>query len=206
MSPRRKRKDSESGGMAPGVEAGGAAGAPEVPELPENVEYMPEDKLHGKVVVTLKEKANKMFEEAAEDPNSEANQLVRILLLNQLANMQPESYQENPKMVVTEERYRGVEAERRAEMDKHMLTLLKRREVKLKEEIKLARTRTKELAQKVKAHEHKLAEAERLAQNAQAAAEHGAPLDPVSVYTKIAQIIGLESPAEQTRASGLADA
>lgn len=169
-----------------------------MPELPKNVEYFQEDELHGKVVLTLKDKANKMFEEAAEDPDSEANQLVRILLLNQLANMEPASYQKDPRLVVTEERHRGVEAERKAEIDKHTVALLKQRATKLEEDIKLAQTRTKELENKIQVQEHRLAEAERLAQNAKAAAEHGAPLDPLAVYTKIARIIGLQSPAEQS--------
>ena len=205
--PRRRRKNPERGGVTRGAEpeAVGTPQEPEMPELPENVKYFEEDELHGKLVVTLKEKANKMFEEAAEDPDSEANQLVRILLLNQLANTQPASYQKEPRLVVTEERHRGIEAERKAEIDKHTVALLEQRAKKLEEDIKLAHTRTKELQRRVQVQDHKMEEAQRLAQNAQAAAEHGQALDPRAVYTKIAQIIGLQSPAEQVADSEAGD-
>lgn len=203
MSPsRRKRKNWETGSTAPVSEPGAAMAPPGEADLPANVEYLREDELHAKLVPALKDKANKMFEEAAENPDSEANQLVRILLLNQLANMDPARYQENPRMVVTEERHRGIESERKAEIDKQTVKILKQREAKLEEEIKLAQTRAKELEQKIRHGEYRLAEAERLAQNARAAAEHGAPLDPLSVYTKIAEIIGLQSPAQQSADAG----
>ena len=204
--PRRRRKNRERGRGKPNVEPEGVGTPeqPEMPELPENAKYFEEDELHGKVVVTLKEKANKMFEEAAEDRNSQANQLVRILLLNQLANMHPARYQKDPRLVVTEERHRGFEAEKKAEIDKHKVALLKQRVKKLEEEIEAAKLRSQQLQQDIEQGEYKLAEARRLAQNAQAAAEHGKPLDPMSVYTRIARIIGLRSPAEQAADPGAA--
>ena len=194
MSPRRKRRNPETP-TTTRVPEPEATAPPGEPPLPANIEYVP-DELHWKLVPALKKKANDMFNEAIQDPDSQANELVRILLLNQVANMDAASYQNDPRLTVTEERHRGIEFQRRAEYDKHMVKMLEKREKKLEEEIKVVRARGEELQQKLQEGQYRLAEAERLAQNARAAAEHGAPLDPVSVYTRIAEIIGLQSPAQ----------
>ena len=194
MSPRRKRRNPETP-TTTRVPEPEATAPPGEPPLPANIEYVP-DELHWKLVPALKKKANDMFNEAIQDPDSQANELVRILLLNQVANMDAASYQNDPRLTVTEERHRGIEFHRKAEYDKHMVKMLEKREKKLEEEIKVVRARGEELQQKLQEGQYRLAEAERLAQNARAAAEHGAPLDPVSVYTKIAEIIGLQPPAQ----------
>lgn len=201
MSPRRKRKKAEIASSTPGSIPVEATAPPGEPELPPNIEYVP-DELHWKLVPALKKKANDMFDEAMQDPDSQANELVRILLLNQVANMDAASYQNDPRLTVTEERRRGIEFQRKAEYDKHMVKMLEKRETKLEEEIKVLRTRGEELQQKVQEGQYRLAEAERLAQNARAAEEHGAPLDPVSVYTRIAEIIGLQTPMQPGAETG----
>ena len=197
MSPSKRRPRSSASGGAPPDPLTVGSGAEGVPD---NFEYV--DELHARIVPVLKDRVSKMVDEAVQDPDSEANQLVRILLLNQVANMHPSKYQDDPKLTVTEERHRGIENERRNEYTKHMVKLLEGRAKKLEEDIKMARARVEELQQKVKQGQYRLAEAERLAQNARAAVEQGQPLDPMAVYNKIAEIIGLQYPGQETAGGG----
>ena len=77
--------------------------------------YIDEEPFHGKITASIRDKAEKMFQMALEDPNSDANLMVRIMLLNQVAKVEAERYRQDPKLVLTEERRRGAEHVRQLE-------------------------------------------------------------------------------------------
>ena len=57
----------------------------------------------------------------------------------------------------------------------------------------------KDLELQIEEQERQLSDARRAAENARAAAEHGQPLEPLAVYNRIAEIVGLRSPAGEAR-------
>lgn len=162
--------------------AGNSAEDGEEMELPDGYSYTADDSLHGKISGRLKEIVARIFDDARQDPEGEANQMVRAMLLNQLANMQPDSYQGNPGMLLAEERRRGFEHERQAELDTHNFRILK--------------LRAQDLQQKVKEREQQIAKTQRELERAQEALEHGQPMDARAVYRRISEIVGLRAPSE----------
>ena len=151
-------------------------------ELPHGDSDTSDDPLHGKISTRLKEIVGRIFDDARQDPEGEANQMVRAMLLNQVANMQPKSYQGNPGMLLAEERRRGAEHERQAELDTHNFRILT--------------LRAKDLQHKVKEKDQQIAKAQRELERAQDALEHGQPIDPRAVYRRISEIVGLRAPSE----------
>jgi hypothetical protein len=157
-----------------------------------------DDPLHGQIVVKLKERVAKLVREAAQDPNSEANTMVHLLLLNQVAKIEEKSYQEDPRLTFTEERHRGIEFRRQAELARHRVKQMEASTAKTKTEDRRLKRQVRKLEQEIEAGRIKLEQTRRVLDQATVAKQQGAPLDPVSVYTKIAEIIGLQSPAQQS--------
>ena len=153
-------------------------------ELPEGYSYTSEDALHLKITNRLKQIVGDIIDKARENPESEANEMVRAMLLNQLANAQPESYQGHAPQMLAEERRRGMEERRKAEMNSHNLRFLELRE--------------KALNQQIQERDQRLAKTKRELEKAQSALEHGQPLDPRAVYRRISEIVGLRAPSEAT--------
>lgn len=166
--------------------AGSSAGDGDEVELPDGYSGTSDDPLHGKISTRLKEIVGRIYDDARQDPEGEANQMVRAMLLNQVANMQPKSYQGNPGMLLAEERRRGVEHERQAELDTHNFRILT--------------LRAKDLQHKVKEKEQQIAKAQRELERAQDALEHGQPMDPRAVYRRISEIVGLRAPTDAAAA------
>ncbi|HEV2380322.1 MAG TPA: hypothetical protein VG206_11070 [Terriglobia bacterium] len=162
--------------------AGNSAQDGEEVELPDGYSYTSDDPLHGKITTRLKEIVARIFDDARQDPEGEANQMVRAMLLNQVANMQPKSYQGNPGMLLAEERRRGAEHERQAELDTHNFRILT--------------LRAKDLEHKVREKEQQIAKTQRELERAQEALEHGQPIDARAVYRRISEIVGLRAPSE----------
>lgn len=166
--------------------------------MPENFDFI-DDGLHVRVTEAIKAKAEKMYQEAMENPRSDANDMLHILMLNAVANLDAGAYRD-PRVVLTEERHRGAEFEHRAEMDQHRVAQLERQKRKDEEEIKLIKLRVRELQQKVDEGDRQLAEALEAAEKAKKALENGEPLDAMSVYNRIAEIVGLRVPAGEKMA------
>jgi hypothetical protein len=154
------------------------------------------DSLHGKIILTLKDRAYKLFRQAAEDPDSEANTIVQIMLLNQIGEIEAARYQADPKLVLTEERHRGIEHDMQAEMAKHRITKLDADTAKATLEIDRLRHRIEKLKQELEAGKMKLDQARRVVGEAQVNADLGRPMDPQEVYRRIFEIVGLQAPAE----------
>ena len=142
---------------------------------------------HVKLVRIIGRKVDKMIDHVRDDPNSDSCQMVRVLLLNQLTEMKEQTYQEKPAMVLTEERRRGPERERQAGLDQQNVKWIKLRSEKLRMENEDARA--------------KLEQAQKAAQEAAKRIAEGRPMDPLTVYNKIFEIVGLGSPAEAQQAA-----
>ena len=188
---------------ASGAEAGSAASAGGA-RVPKNFKYTdgPDDELHVLVTDEIKAKALEMFRMARANPKSGAGEMVRILLLNSVANMHADRYHD-PKLVLGEERRRGLEAEHRGEMAQHKVEQLRIRVERDREMLKLTRLKVRELDQRVKENDRKLAQAQQTAEGAKRALENGQPLDAMTVYNRIAEIVGLRQPAEQAQAASV---
>lgn len=154
-------------------------------ELPEGYSYTSEDPLHLKITNRLKQIVGDIIENARENPQSEANEMVRAMLLNQVANAQPDSYQGRATQMLAEERRRGTEERRKAEMNRHNLRFMELRETALN--------------QQIQERDQRLAKTKRELEKAESALEHGKPLDPRAVYRRISEIVGLRAPADQAQ-------
>lgn len=160
------------------------------------------DTLHGKIRLTLKDLTAKLFRQASEDPDSEANSMVQILLLNQIAEIDTERYRQDPKMVLSEERRRGIEHDRQAELAKHRNKKMEADTAKVRLEIERLKGQIKKLTQDLEAGEIKLEQARRVLDQANVSAEVGQPMDPQKVYRRIAEIVGLRAPADAEQQPG----
>jgi hypothetical protein len=175
---------------------------PDEPQIPERYEYTAYDPLHGKIVVKLKEVVNELYDQAMENPNSEANEMVRILLLNQMANMNPETYHHEPRLTYTEERHRGVEAKRQKDLDQQKAKQFDMAYTKHQAELRKLNAQIQNLETEARSKEIKLQQAQRVVDQALAQAEHGQEMDHMTIYNKIAEVIGLRPPAGQQQAVG----
>jgi len=202
----RRRAESGAGPDVPPPGQAESLGAPPDPaeaEVQETLEQVPDysyaadDPLHGKITAEIKTKVEEMFREARENPRSDANLMVRIMLLNQVARVEAERYREDPKLVLTEERRRGADHLRQLEEQRLRAGGVETRKKKVEADIKLIEVRVRDLQQQVDERDLQLSDARRAAENAKAALENGQPLEPLAVYNRIAEIVGLRAPREQ---------
>lgn len=148
------------------------------------------DRLHAGIIAALKDKVWKMFKEASEDENSDANQMVHLLLLNQLTKMRANPSDKEFKTLISQEQRRHTDRERwRSSMDKerHARKMDLARLKVMEEKLKLAQYRYRDARKQVK-------DAQQVAKQAKTAAEQGHPMDALEVYNRIADIVGLRSP------------
>jgi hypothetical protein len=177
------------------------AAAGETAEVPPGFDYVDDD-LHVLVTDEIKAQAYKMFKAARENPRSGAGDMVRILLLNAVANMHADRYHD-ARFVLSEERRRGEESQRKGEMAQHQAEQLKLRAQKFRSDLEIAGLKVRKLQVEVSEHERRLQQVRESAEAAKNALENGQPLDAMAVYNKIAEIVGLRAPtAEQAVASG----
>jgi lipase chaperone LimK len=149
-----------------------------------------EDELHGQIVGALKQKVQRMFEEASKNPDSEASEMVHILLLNQLTSIETQPSEKELKAFFGEEH--------RRQQFKVQLELAKSRLAQAKkmgeERLKMMKQKLRIEQQKARDLHQKSIEAGQLAKAAKAAAERGQPMDSMEVYNRIAEIVGLHAP------------
>jgi hypothetical protein len=198
MSRRGSTKgDTKQESEAKAAEGNVAAAGPGEAEIPERLEYAGRDPLHGKITGKIKEMATDLYERAVENPNSEANEMVRILLLNQIAHMQPETYQQEPKMTITEERRRGAEVKDKEEVNRRKGEQFELAKARHTAEMRKLNAQIQNLETEGRQKEMKLQQAQRVVDQALAQAEHGQAMDHMTIYNKIAEVIGLRPPAGQ---------
>jgi len=212
---RRRKRAQRAGGSEAGAGSASApraqAGSPEAPIDPAEAEaqealaqvpdysYADDDPFHGKITAEIIAKVEEMFRLAREDPKSDANLMVRIMLLNQVARIEAERYRQDPKLVLTEERRRGFEHVRQLEKDRLLAGGVKVRNKKVEADIRLTLAKVADLELLIEDHRRQLSDALRVAENAKAAAENGQPLEPLAVYNRIAEIVGLRAPRDQEK-------
>ena len=196
MSRRGRRKENAVQEPLAKAAPGGleAAGADEA-QIPENYEYAAYDPLHGKIVVRFKDAVNDLYNQSVENPNSDANEIVRILLLNQMANMNPALYHREPRMTYSEERHRGVENRRQTELDQQKAKQFDVAKDRSSAEMRKLNAQIRNLELEARQKKMKLEQAQRMVDQARAAEEHGQPMDHLAIYNKIAEVIGLRPPA-----------
>jgi paraquat-inducible protein B len=155
--------------------------------LPEKRSGVP---LRLRILAEFKKKVEKMFEEAVEDPNSDANELVHILLLEQLTNMPAGPSGTELKTILGQQQKRQSAKEHwklAVEKEKDARKLNRKRRKLLEEQVKAMRL-------KIKSVRRKMREAQQTAKEAIAAQQEGHPMDALEVYNRIAEIVGLRSP------------
>ena len=154
-------------------EAGPAAGhkaGQEAGDRPSRQESR--DGLEG--VAALIEQRDRLYDEARENPASEANEMVRSFLLSGMLSIRSEASEEAELDEVEAEPGSpsvpaGVRGERRR----------------------------RELETRIREQEFKLEEVAKAAQEAAAAAAAGQPFDAMAVYDRIAEIVGLRPSADE---------
>lgn len=190
--PRTKREGSD------GAKSAEAAPLPEEREAGKSLQRA--------ILGELGKKAREMFEDARENPNSDASEMVHILLLTQLVNMEEQLPEKDIKQIYGEQ-FRRHRFQKDLEMAKFDAERASAR-------VRQADERNAMLERKLKLAEHqaaerqkKLDEAQREANRARAALENHQPMDALAVYNRIAEIVGLRSPlqpigGEQSGAAG----
>jgi len=192
----RTKTDGESEPVAKAAQGHLAEAGPDGMQIPERYSYVAEDRLHGKITALIGEKVDYLYQKAVENPNSEANAIVRILLLNQIRHMQPEKYQEEPRLTLTEERRRGIEVEQKQEMYQHEAKKFEIFAAVKALEIERLSAQVKKLEAETERTRLQLDQARRVLDQAKTATEYGQPMDPQQVYQRIFEIVGLNSPLE----------
>lgn len=156
------------------------------------------DEFEGQVRQSMRNCAVRLFTEAKENPNSDANTMVHIFLLDQVAKVQSERLHKDPKLVFTEERRRGVEEHRQAEMAKSRNFHLEAQTAKIRIDTVRSRKQIERIKQQLEEGTMKLDQTRRVLQQARVSAEVGQPMDSAQICRKIAEIVGLEDPAGQS--------
>jgi hypothetical protein len=195
----RRGRGKEDSAREPVVRAQGDSESvlPNGTQIPEGYQYTPDDPLHGKITTLIGEKVSFLYQKAVENPNSEANEIVRILLLNQIRHMQPEKYQEEPRLTLTEERRRGIEVTQKQEVYQHAAKRFEIFAAQKALEIERLKAQIKKLETDTQHKQVQIDKAQRILDQAQAAAEHQQPMDHMTIYNKIAEVIGIRPPAGQ---------
>jgi hypothetical protein len=151
--------------------------------------------LQREIVREMAKKSRQMWDDARSNPNSEASEMVHILLFTQLVNMEEDLPEKDLKEVYGEQfrRHRLQKdleiATYNAKRADERLRQADERNAMLERKLKLAEDQAKE-------KQRKLDEAEREANRARAALENDQPMDAMAVYNRIAEIVGLTQPLE----------
>jgi hypothetical protein len=167
-----------------------AEGAPAAPRgSPEGI------KLQRAIVREMANKAQKMWDDARSNPNSEASEMVHILLFTQLVNMEEELPEKDLKQVYGEQ-FRRHRLQKDLEIAKYNADLANKRLQQADDRNAMLERKLKLAEQEAAAKQRKLDEAEREANRARAALENQQPMDALAVYNRIAEIVGLTQPLE----------
>lgn len=152
--------------------------------------------LQREIIREMGSKARQMWEDARDNPNSEASEMVHILLFTQLVNMEEQLPEKDLKQLYGEQF-------RRHRLQKD-LEIAKYNAKRADERIRQADDRNAMLERKLKIAEDeakekqkRLDQAEREANKARAALENQQPIDHMAIYNKIAEVIGIRPPASQ---------
>src|SRR5215472_7697971 len=151
--------------------------------------------LQREIIREMAKKARVMWENARDNPNSEASEMVHILLFTQLVNMEEQLPEKDLKQLYGEQFRRH-----RLQKDLEIATYNAKR---ADERIRQGDERNSMLERKLKIAEDeakekqkRLDQAEREANKARAALENDQPMDAMAVYNRIAEIVGLTQPLE----------
>jgi hypothetical protein len=159
------------------------------------------DEFESQVRQSVKARAVRLFNEAKENPDSDANTLVHIFLVDQVAKVESERLRQDPKLVITEERRRGVEEQRESEMAKRRNRHLEAQTAKIRVDTVRSRKQIDKLKQQLEEGKMKLDQTRRVLEQARVSAEVGQPMDSAQICRKIAEIVGLEDPAGESSGS-----
>ena len=148
---------------------------------------------------TLRQQADELFAAARENPDSEAGEMVQVLVYAGVSHLQPHAYDENPGLALGGERQRYQLARERRVGERRAAPPPGRTaapEAEGRTEDEAGGASRPELERQVRAHETRLRKVTETVERFKAAAEAGHTLDPMAVYDKIFEIVGLRAPAE----------
>ena len=140
-----------------------------------------DDSLGMEIRRTLQAKARKMLDEMRNSPDSEAGQMVYILLINELATMEGRLSERDLKSVFDEER-RRYDLSKTVELQRSVIAL---RDAKLRQ-----------ATQRVNQNADRMGRARDLATFTQHQLEAGKDVDMRGVCRRIAEIVGLRPPPQ----------
>ena len=138
-------------------------------------------------VAALRAQRDRLYDEAREDPSSEASELVRSFLLSGLLAIRPEA-RGGAQLDGPEALPNG-----RPGADDGSGSKLERGRPSAPESARGARRRH-DLETRIREQDLKLREVARAAREATTAAASGQPMDAMAVYNQIAEIVGLRPP------------
>lgn len=151
--------------------------------------------LQREIIREMDSKTRKMFEDARSNPNSEASEMVHILLFTQLVNMEEELPEKDLKQVYGEQ-FRRHRLQKDLEIAKYNADLANKRVQQADERNAMLERKLKLAEEQAAQKQRQLDEAEREANRARAALENDQPMDALAVYNRIAEIVGLTQPLE----------
>jgi predicted transposase YdaD len=146
---------------------------------------------------TLRQQRDKLYRDAQNQPDSEAHQMVQILLLSAMSNQQPEAYHEQFGDSLARER-RGYREARARRAQERRGAPLGEEEEEIRAGVEASGDETPESEADALGPEMRLQTIAQALEHAEAAAESGKGMDPLAVYKRIAQIVGLTPPPELT--------
>ena len=151
--------------------------------------------LQREIIHEMAKRSRKMFDDARSNPNSEAAEMVHILLFTQLVNMEEELPEKDLKHVYGEQ-FRRHRLQKDLEIAKYDAERANKRLQQSDERNGMLERKLKLAEQEAAVKQRKLDEAEREANRARAALENDQPMDAMAVYNRIAEIVGLTQPLE----------
>ena len=131
----------------------------------------------------LRQKRDRLYRAARARPHSEAGEIVRMLLLAGISSMEPDDMTDEAEAARAEERRRFRRA-REAGV------------ARPPERGERGQPEARDIDLEIRERQDKLRRVAEATAEAQAAAAGGRPMDPIEVYSRIAEIIGLQSPAQ----------
>lgn len=131
----------------------------------------------------LREKRDQLYRDARAHPDSEADEMVRLLLLAGISGMQPDDIADEAEAARAEERRRFRSAR-------------EARITRPPDEGERGQPEARDVDREIRERQDKLRRVAEATAEAQAAAAGGKPMDPMQVYNKIAEIIGLQQPGQ----------
>ena len=147
---------------------------------------------------TLKQKRDELYAAARENPDSEEAEMVQVLLFAGISQMQPESYNQTPGLALGAERKRyGQARDRRAGERRTRRATEQAHASEQAEEggpaVEGAEIETQGLRRELSDREARLRKATHALEAALSADADGRPMDPLQVYNRIAEIVGLRA-------------